>query len=65
MIFAGVFVWVRLTREFFTHMETSPFLVKASKYTRHTWPLNSEGSLACHTFCDTEHPFIMVIFEDP
>ena len=24
------------------------------------------GSLACHTYCDTGHPFIiMVIFEDP
>ena len=34
-------------------------------YARHSWPLNSEGSLACHTYCDTEHPFIMVIFEDP
>ena len=26
---------------------------------------NSEGSLACHTFCGTRHPFIMVISEDP
>ena len=25
----------------------------------------SEGSLACHTFCNTGHPFIMVISEDP
>ena len=25
------------------------------------WPLNSEGSLACYTYCDTGHPFIMVI----
>ena len=29
--------------------------------TRHSWPLSSEGSLACHTFCDTGHPFIKVI----
>ena len=30
------------------------------------WPLSSEGSLACHTYryCDTLHPFIMVISED-
>ena len=28
-------------------------------------PLSSEGSLACHTFCDTGHPFIMVISVDP
>ena len=33
--------------------------------TRHSWSLNSAGSLACHNFCDTGHPFIMVISEDP
>ena len=22
-------------------------------YARHLWPLSSEGSLACHTYCDT------------
>ena len=27
--------------------------------------LSSEGSLACYTYCDTGHPFIMVISEDP
>ena len=30
-------------------------------YSRHSWPLSSEGSLARHTFCDTGHPFIIVI----
>ena len=30
-------------------------------YTRQIWPLSSEGSLAFHTYCDTVHPFIMVI----
>ena len=34
-------------------------------YARHSWPLSSEGSLACHTYCDTGHPFIMVICQDP
>ena len=34
-------------------------------YARHSWPLSSEGSVACHTHCDTGHPFIMVISEDP
>ena len=34
-------------------------------YTWHSWPSISGGSLACHTNCDTEHPFIMVISEDP
>ena len=33
-------------------------------YARHSWPLSSEGSLACHTYCDMGHLFIMVIFED-
>ena len=34
-------------------------------FDRHSWPLSSEGSLTCHTYCDTGHPFIMVISEDP
>ena len=33
-------------------------------YARHLGPLSSEGSLACHTYCDTGLPFIMVISED-
>ena len=32
-------------------------------YARYSWPLSNEGSLACHTYCDTRHPFIMVISE--
>ena len=34
-------------------------------YTQHSWPLSSEGSLACHIYCDTGHPLMMVNFEDP
>ena len=34
-------------------------------YARHLRPMSSEDSLACQTYCDTGHPFIMVIFEDP
>ena len=34
-------------------------------YARHTWPLSSEDSLTCHTYCDTGLPFIMVMSEDP
>ena len=34
-------------------------------YARHSWPLSSEGSFACPAYCDTGHPFIMVISEDP
>ena len=29
------------------------------------WPLRSKGILACHTYCDTRYPFIMVISEHP
>ena len=32
---------------------------------RHSWPSSSEGSLTCHTYCDTGQPFIGVISEDP
>ena len=31
---------------------------------RHLWSLSSDCSLACHTYCDTRHPFIMFIFKD-
>ena len=34
-------------------------------YAQHSWPVSSEGSLTCHTYCDTGLPFIMVISEDP
>ena len=36
-------------------------------FTHHSesWPLSSEGSLTCHTYCDTGQPFILVISEDP
>ena len=30
----------------------------------HSWPMSSEGSLRCHIYCDTGHPFILVISED-
>ena len=34
-------------------------------YSWHSWLLSSEGSLACHTYCDTGHSFKIVISEDP
>ena len=34
-------------------------------YARQSWPSSSEGSLTCHTYCDTGLLFIMVITEDP
>ena len=33
-------------------------------YARHSWPLSSEGSLTCHTYCDMGLPFIMLISQD-
>ena len=33
-------------------------------YARHSWPSNSWG-IAYHANCDTVHPFIMTISEDP
>ena len=33
-------------------------------YAQHSWQLSSEGSHGYHTYCDMEHPFIMVILED-
>ena len=59
-----LFVWgFRPTREFITHMEKSTLMVKGCKF----WPmpLSSGGSSTWHTHCDTGHPFIMVISEDP
>ena len=57
LFFCFVCLWfyVRPTREFFTHLET----LKGCTFwrARHSWPL----TLACNT----DHPFIMVIFEDP
>ena len=51
---------------FFTHMQTiAGEGLQILTYTRHSWPLSSEGSLTCHTCCDTGLPFIMVISEDP
>ena len=32
---------------------------------RQLWPLSSECSLACHTYYDTGHPFMMVISDNP
>ena len=68
-LFACLFWDYRLTREFLIYMETSPSPVKGCKFWlmlgTHEWPLSSEGSSACHTYCDIGHPFIMVISDDP
>ena len=54
---------------FFTHMETSPFPMKCCKFW-HMLGTPGHGAvrvpLACHIYCDTGQPFIMVIIsEDP
>ena len=51
--------------EIFTHTETSPLPVGAANFDLCSALRVSEGSLACHTNCDTGHRFIMVISEDP
>ena len=28
-------------------------------YSGHSWPLSTEGSLACQPYCDMGHPFVM------
>ena len=33
-------------------------------YSPHSWPLNTDVSLACHTYCDTGHMYKMVISEE-
>ena len=56
----GVF---RPTREFFTHFAVEGLQILT--YALPLWPFSSEGSIACHNFCDTGHPFIMVISKNP
>ena len=34
-------------------------------YALQSWPLNSEGSLTYHAYCNMGHRLIIVIFEDP
>ena len=61
----GKFVWAFIVplENYFTHMETSPLPMKSCKF----WPMlgthgnwaTSEGSLACHAYCNTRNPFIM------
>ena len=62
-----LFVVFLPTPKFFTHMEKSLLLVKGC----YVWPmfgtcrLSSDGSLTCHNYADTGHPFILVISDDP
>jgi hypothetical protein len=51
-----LFMVLRPPQEYFTYMEMSPLPVKGYKiwaYARRSGPLSMEGSLSCHTCCDT------------
>ena len=69
-LFVCLFVWSfsSLSRTFHSFMYGDVTIadegLQILTYARHSWPLSSEGSLACHTYCDMG-PFIMVISEDP
>ena len=64
-----LFVWDFSSRSKFFHWYGDVTItgegLQILTYARQIWPLCSEGSLACHTHCDTGHPFIMVISEEP
>ena len=64
--FVCLFWGFRPTREFFTQIEISLLPVKGYKcpmFGIHClWVVRI--SWACHTYCDTEHPLIIVISED-
>ena len=51
----------------FAYMEMSPLPVKDCKmlaYVQHPWPLRREGSLSCHTCCDTGLWFLWSLLKD-
>ena len=56
-----------LTRKFFTHMETLPLPVKGCKFCPMlgTRAIEQWRFFSVPHFCDKEHPFIMVITENP
>ena len=65
-LFVCLFVWSlsRLVHSYGDVIITCEGL-QILTYARHSLPLSSEGSLECHTYCDTGLPFIMVISKDP
>ena len=64
-----LFVWIFSSHSRFFHSYGDVTItgerLQIMTYARPTWQLRSKGSLACHTYCDTGHPFIMVISEYP
>ena len=68
-LFVCSFVWVFSSHSRIFHSYGNVTIcgegLQILTYARPSWPLRSEGSLACHIFCDTGQLFIMVIAEDP
>ena len=58
-VFCFLFVWSLLSHSRIFHSCGDVTIA------RHSWSLSSEGSLTCHTHCDTGLPFILVISKDP
>ena len=64
VLYVCLFGVYRPTREFFHSYGDVTITgegLQILTYAQHPWPLSSEGSLACHTYCDKGHPFIMVL----
>ena len=68
--FVSLFVWGCSShlRIFHSYWDVTIFVeglqILTYMYAQQSWPLCSEGSLACNIYCDTGHPLIIVIFED-
>ena len=52
------------TRKLSTQLETSTLPMKGCKLFTYSRHLSNWGFLPCHNYCDTGHPFIMIISED-
>ena len=60
-----LFGFIRPIREIFTHSTITSERLHILIYAGYLWSLSYEGSLACHIYCDTWRPFIMVISDGP
>jgi hypothetical protein len=60
-----LFTVLRSAQEYFSYMQTSPLPMKGCKilaYAWLSWLLSREGSLSCHTCCDTGLSFSGLIW---
>ena len=59
--FFGLFVWGLTSHSRIFHSYGDVTItgegLQILTYARHSWSLSREDSLACHTYCDTGHPF--------